>query len=98
MEINVTRNDAELTVALAGRFDTTTAPQVAKELDGVLDGVERLVFDYKQLDYISSAGLRVMLTAMQVMEKQGETVVKNASPSIVEIFDITGLIDDLKIE
>ena len=98
MEVNMTKKGTELTVAVTERLDTTTAPALGEKLDGALDGVKRLVFDFKKLDYISSAGLRVMLTAMQAIGKQGETVVKGANSGVLEVFDITGLIDDLTIE
>ena len=98
MEINLAKNGTELTVALAGRLDTTTSPELQKRLEGVLDGVEKLIFDYKNLEYISSAGLRVMLTAMQAIGNGGETVVRGANDNVLEVFDITGLVDDLTIE
>ena len=98
MEIKITRNGTELTAAVDGRLDTTTSPELGRRLDGALDGVERLVFDFKNLKYISSAGLRVMLTAMQAMGKEGETVVRGASDNVLEVFEITGLTDDLIIE
>ncbi|MBE5783404.1 MAG: STAS domain-containing protein, partial [Clostridiales bacterium] len=65
----------ELTIALAGRLDTTTAPQLENELKASLDGVERLVLDFSSLDYLSSAGLRVLLSAQKTMNKQGAMVV-----------------------
>lgn len=98
MEINMTKNGTELTVALDGRLDSTTSPAFDKALEGALDDVERLVFDFSNLDYISSAGLRVMLNAMLTVAKQGETVVKGASKTVLELFDIAGLTEELKIE
>ena len=98
MEVKMKRNETELTVAVSGRLDTTTAPALTKELDGALDGVERLVFNFKKLAYISSAGLRAMLTAMQALSGEGETVVRDAPRNVLEVFEITGLIDDLIIE
>ena len=97
MEINMTTKGTELTVTVAGRLDTKTAPELTEKLNGALDGVEKLIFDYKKLDYISSAGLRVMLTAMQAVGKQGEVIVRGANSNVLEVFDITGLIDDLTI-
>lgn len=88
MEITKTKTDTALTIALTGRLDTLTAPQLEKELD--LDGVTRLVFDLKALEYISSAGLRVMLGAQKKMMKQGEMELLNVSDIVREVFDMTG--------
>jgi len=88
----------ELTIALAGRLDTTTAPQLENELKASLDGVERLVLDFSSLDYLSSAGLRVLLSAQKTMNKQGAMVVRNVNETIGEIFDVTGFCDILTIE
>ena len=71
MTILKTLNASELTVALSGRLDTTTAPQLEAELKENLGGVEKLVLDLKELDYLSSAGLRVLLSAQKIMNKQG---------------------------
>lgn len=78
MTINKIANGSQLTVALDGRLDTTTAPQLDDELKTALDGITKLDFDLANLEYISSAGLRVLLSAQKVMNKQGEMVVKNA--------------------
>ena len=88
----------ELTVALAGRLDTTTAPQLEAELKASLDGVEKLALDFAGLDYLSSAGLRVLLAAQKQMNKQGGMVVRNVNETIAEIFDVTGFSDILTIE
>jgi anti-sigma B factor antagonist len=98
MTINKNQNGNELTVALEGRLDTTTAPQLDDDLKNSLNGVENLVFDFSKLEYISSAGLRVLLSAQKVMNKQGSMVVKNVSEEINEIFEVTGFIDILTIE
>ena len=98
MTINKNQNGNELTIALEGRLDTTTAPQLDDELKSSLDGVESLIFDFSKLEYISSAGLRVLLSAQKVMNKQGGMVVKNVSEEINEIFEVTGFIDILTIE
>ena len=88
-----------LTISLEGRLDTTTAPQLEGELKDALDGsVENLVMDMKELAYISSAGLRVLLSAQKIMNKQGNMVVRNASEEVKEIFDVTGFADILTIE
>ena len=98
MTINKIANGSQLTVALDGRLDTTTAPQLDDELKTALDGITKLDFDLANLEYISSAGLRVLLSAQKVMNKQGEMVVKNANEEIKEIFDVTGFVDILTIE
>ena len=98
MQINKTIENDKLTVALEGRLDTLTAPQLDAEIQGKLDGVKSLVFDFKKLDYISSAGLRILLMAQKVMNKQGTMVVKNDSSEIKEIFEVTGFCDILTIE
>lgn len=98
MTINKTTNGTELAVALVGRLDTTTAPELEKELKGSLAGVEKLVLDFAELDYLSSAGLRVLLAAQKIMNKQGEMIVKNVNETISEIFEVTGFCDILTIE
>ena len=94
MTITTNRNENELTIALEGRLNTLTAPDLDAKLDEVLDGVEKLVFDLAELEYISSAGLRVLVSAYKVMQEQGEMVIRNAKPDIVDVFEVTGL-DDL---
>jgi anti-sigma B factor antagonist len=98
MQITKTNENNVLTIALEGRLDTLTAPQLDAEIQGKLDGVKSLAFDFKKLDYISSAGLRILLMAQKVMNKQGNMVVKNASSAIKEIFEVTGFCDILTIE
>ena len=97
MKINKTENGSELLIAVVGRLDTTTSPQLDEELKS-LNGIEKLVFDFKELEYISSAGLRVLLSAQKVMNKQGSMIVKNVSEEISEIFEVTGFVDILTIE
>ena len=89
---------SELTVLLTGRLDTVTAPEFEKELKGSLDGVKELVIDMEKLEYISSAGLRVLLAAQKIMGKQGSMKVTHVSETIMEIFDVTGFADILTIE
>ncbi len=98
--LNITKNanDKELVIALEGRLDTMTAPDLEKELKDDLEGVESLVFDFAQLQYISSAGLRILLSAQKQMNKQGTMVVKNSSEEIMEIFEVTGFSDILTIQ
>ena len=98
MTITMNRKDGELTVTLEGRLDTLTAPDLEEQLEPALKDVEKLVFDFEKLTYISSAGLRVLLTAMQVMEDQGEMKVRNVCPEIMDVFQVTGLIDDISVE
>ena len=88
----------KLTVALEGRLDTTTSPQLEGELRTAVNGITELVFDLEKLNYISSAGLRVLLAAQKVMKKQGSMKIINVNPEIVEIFEITGLDEVLNIE
>ena len=87
-----------LIVLLSGRLDTTTAPELEKELKGSLDGVTELVIDMEKLEYISSAGLRVLLSAQKIMGKQGTMKVIHVNEAIMEIFDVTGFADILTIE
>lgn len=98
MTITKTVNGSQLNIALEGRMDTTTAPQLEAELKSSLGGITELVFDFAQLKYISSAGLRVLLSAQKVMNKQGSMVIHNACEDIIEIFDVTGFCDILTIE
>ncbi len=98
MKISKTRNESALTVALEGRLDTTTAPQLESELKSALSGTTELVFDLTKLDYISSAGLRVLLSTQKVMNKQGSMKIINVNETIMEVFDVTGFVDILTIE
>ena len=98
MNINKIANNDELIIALEGRLDTITAPQLETELQNSIDGVLKLVLDFKELEYISSAGLRVILMAQKIMNKQGEMIVRNINETIAEVFEITGFSDVLTIE
>ena len=98
MTIEKNLNGTELTVALTGRLDTTTAPQLDAELKQSFEGVEKLVLDFATLEYLSSAGLRVLLAAQKVMNKQGEMIIKHVNETINEIFEVTGFIDILTVE
>lgn len=97
MNINKKAEGNKLTIALEGRLDTTTSPELENELAGALDGVTELVFDLEKLEYISSAGLRVLLSSQKTMNKQGEMIVEHVCPEIMEIFDVTGFVDILTI-
>ncbi len=98
MTIDKILNGTELTVNVAGRLDTTTAPELEAALKESFEGVTKLVLDFASLEYLSSAGLRVLLSAQKVMNKQGEMVVRNVNETINEIFEVTGFIDILTIE
>lgn len=98
MTINRISNGNELVLAVGGRLDTTTAPELEHVVKSSLDGVTELVIDMKELAYVSSAGLRVLLGAQKIMTKQGSMVVKNANEDIMEIFEVTGFCDILTIE
>ena len=98
LKIEKNKNDDELTIALEGRLDTNTSPQLEKELKDEIDGVTSLTFDFKALEYISSAGLRVLLSAQKIMNKQGSMKITNVNSEIMEIFEVTGFSDILDIE
>ena len=98
MTIEKMRNNNELTVSLEGRLDTVTAPSLEEELKATLDGIQELVLDFQKLEYISSAGLRVLLMAQKTMNKQGSMVIRNVNETIAEVFEITGFADMLTIE
>jgi anti-sigma B factor antagonist len=87
-----------LDITLEGRLDTTTAPELETIVRTGLDGAELLTFDFAKLEYISSAGLRILLAAQKIMNKQGKMVVKNVSEEVKEIFEVTGFSDILTIE
>lgn len=98
MVINKKQDGSALVVALEGRLDTTTAPELEQELKSSLDGITDLTLDMTNLDYISSAGLRVLLSAHKIMLKQGKMKVTNASEIVREVFEVTGFSDILTIE
>ena len=98
MNIQKTVNGVALTVKVEGRLDTTTSPKLEEELRGSVEGVTCLVFDFEKLEYISSAGLRVLLAMQKIMNKQGEMRIKNVSETVMEVFEITGFSDILTIE
>ena len=98
MIIDKNVNGSELTMTLGGRLDTTTAPVLEAEIKKNLEGIETLIMDFNALEYLSSAGLRVILSAQKIMNKQGEMIVKNVNDTIMEIFEVTGFSDILTIE
>ncbi len=98
--MNIVKNleGTTLTLALEGRLDTTTSPQLEILLNAELDGIVELVFDFAKLDYLSSAGLRVLLAAQKRMNKQGSMKLRNVNATIKEVFEITGFADFLTFE
>lgn len=98
LNINKTTDDSTLTLELTGRLDTTTAPQLEAALKSSLGNAKSLIFDFSALDYLSSAGLRVLLAAQKVMSKQGQMTVRGVNDTIMEVFEITGFVDILTIE
>ena len=98
MNIVTTSEGGKLTLALEGRLDTTTAPQLEEEIKGALSGVTELVLDFSRLEYLSSAGLRVILSAQKIMNKQGKMVIRHVNETILEVFEVTGFSDILTIE
>ena len=98
MTITKTQNGTALTIALEGRLDTMTAPELEAELKKSLDGVETLNLDFSKLDYISSAGLRVLLSAHKLMSAKGSMKVTNVNEIVQEVFEVTGFADILTIE
>ena len=100
MTINQNKNNETLVLALEGRLDTTTAPELEAVVEKIPENVKELVVDMEKLEYISSAGLRVVLAAHKLMceERTGTMRVKNVCDGIMEIFDMTGFTDVLNIE
>ena len=98
LNIQKTLEEKTLTVALSGRLDTTTAPELEKSLQESLEGVGELVLDMTGLEYISSAGLRVLLSAQKTMMKRGGMKVTNVCEAVMEVFEVTGFLDILTVE
>ena len=98
MTITSNMNGTTLEIALEGRLDTMTAPELEAELYRSLGGAESLVLDFSRLEYISSAGLRVLLTAHKTMSNKGGMTVKNVNEIVQEVLEVTGLADILTIE
>lgn len=98
MSIIKKQDGTTLTVALEGRLDTVTSPHLEGELRTAVNGVTELIFDLTGLEYISSAGLRVLLSAQKVMSRQGKMTIRNVKPEIMEIFEVTGFVDILNIK
>lgn len=98
MNITENKNGNQLCLSLEGRLDTTTAPELEKVIKSSLDGVTELTIDMSSLDYLSSAGLRILLGAQKTMNKQGSMKVTHVNETIMEIFEVTGFVDILTIE
>ena len=98
LKINQTKNEKNVTVELDGRLDTNTAPELDAALGELMEGAESLVLDFEKLEYVSSAGLRVLLSAQKTMSKQGEMKLVHVNETIGEIFEVTGFCDILTIE
>lgn len=98
LNINKTVESGHALFELSGRLDTTTAPELDQELKSALLGVTTLTLDVKDLAYISSAGLRVLLSAQKIMNKQGKMTIRNVNETVMEIFEVTGFSDILDIE
>ena len=98
MTIEKKINGEAVTLIVSGRLDTQTAPELENELDAVLPGLKELTFDMTSLEYVSSAGLRVILKAQKAMNAQGSMKLTGVNDSIMEVFDITGFLDILTIE
>ena len=98
MTIEIKKNANELVLEITGRLDTTTAPSLDEILNENFDNLKSLILDFKGLEYISSAGLRVLLSAQKKMNKFGTMKVVNVDESVMEVFEITGFADILTIE
>ena len=98
MTIEKKLNGESATLVVVGRLDTVSAPELEKEVDGIVNGLKDLTFDMTGLEYVSSAGLRVILKAQKIMNAQGSMRLIGVNDSIMEVFDITGFLDILTIE
>ena len=98
MTIEKVLNGDNAKIIVAGRIDTQTAPELEKEIDGVVDNLKELIFDMNGLEYVSSAGLRVILKAQKIMNTKGSMKLIGVNDNIMEVFDITGFLDILTIE
>lgn len=98
MEIIKTAEEKKLIMAVKGRLDTTTAPELDASIKESLEGIEELVLDFSELEYISSAGLRVLLATQKAMQGQGQMIVRGVNDIVMEVFEVTGFCDILTIE
>ena len=98
MTVEIKKNASELALEITGRLDTITAPALDKTINDNLEGVKNLILDFKNLEYISSAGLRVLLSTQKKMKQIGEMKLINVCEEVMEVFEITGFVDILVIE
>lgn len=98
MKIEMNKNGTELEVILGGRLDIATSPELEKQLDGGLEGITSLIFELKELEYVTSAGLRVLLNAQEVMDEQGQMIVRHPNEVVYEVLELTGFLDFMTIE
>lgn len=98
MTVNKERSNTTFNISINGRVDTTTAPELEKELKSCYDDCTELILNFADVEYISSAGLRVLLSAQKAMSKQGSMKLVNVSSDIMEVFEVTGFSDILTIE
>lgn len=98
MQIDQTKEGSTLTMKVSGRLDTMTAPELENEITGHLDGITDFIMDFSDLEYISSAGLRVLLITTKMMKGKGRFVICNINETVREIFEVTGFMDILTVE
>lgn len=98
MQIDQLKEGSTLTMKVSGRLDTMTAPQLEREITGHLDGITEFIMDFTDLEYISSAGLRVLLVTSKMMKGKGRFVIRNINETVREIFEVTGFLDILTVE
>lgn len=98
MTITKAADENVLTLKIAGRLDTNTAPQLESEIQESIEGVRKLILNFEELVYVSSAGLRVILAAQKQMNRQGSMIIRNVNSTVMEVFEITGFEDILTIE
>lgn len=98
MTVNVQKDDTKLTVFAEGKLGTTAAPELEKAVKNNISGVTELVFDFGKLDYMASAGLRVLLSSAKVMKKQGSMKIINVTKPVMDVFTFTGMADVLDIQ
>jgi anti-sigma B factor antagonist len=98
MQINYTKETSKLIIAPEGRIDTLSAPEFEEKVGEIIDGVSELVLDMAKVEYVSSAGLRVILKVQKLMLRQGKMKLTNVNESVMEVFEITGFSNILNIE
>ena len=98
MTVEIKKNASELALEITGRLDTITAPALDKTINDNLEGVKNLILDFKGVEYISSAGLRILLSAQKKMQQIGAMTIKNVCEDVMEVFEMTGFADILVIE